>query len=102
MVTKVDFNLEELKKEIPFKFKPQMIQFGKATMVAYIDSRDVQDILDDVVGPENWQDEYGVVNNNLYCKIGIKINGDWIWKGDCGTESNTEAEKGESSDASLT
>ena len=97
--TKKTFDLEGLKKEIPFKFKPQTIGYGKATMVAYIDSRDAQDILDEVVGPENWQDQYTVVKENLHCQIGIKVDGEWIWKGDCGTESNAEAEKGESSDA---
>lgn len=96
-------NFNDLKKEIPYKFKPQSIRFGKATIVAYIDSRDAQDLLDDVVGPENWQSKYEVINGNLYCSVGIAINrGDhteWVWKTDCGTESVAEKEKGESSDA---
>ena len=29
-----------------------------AQCVAYIDSRDVQKLLDEVVGAENWQDKY--------------------------------------------
>lgn len=97
--TKKVLDLEGLKKEIPFKFKPQSVGYGKAMMVAYIDARDVQDILDDVLGPENWQDDYSTVKNNLYCRIGVKVDDEWIWKGDCGVESNAEAEKGESSDA---
>lgn len=92
-------DLLELKKEIDYKYKPQSIKFGKAIMVAYIDARDAQDILDEVVGPENWQTDYQVINDNLFCKVGIKIEGEWIWKTDCGTESNQEKEKGESSDA---
>jgi hypothetical protein len=91
--------LNDLKKEIPYKFKPQSIKFGKAIMVAYIDARDAQDLLDNVVGPENWQTNYEVINNNLFCKVGIKCNDEWVWKTDCGTESNQEREKGESSDA---
>jgi hypothetical protein len=105
-------DLSELKKEINYKYKPQSIKFGKAIMVAYIDARDAQDLLDEVVGPENWQTDYSVINGNLFCRVGINeigvvarrqgeiaSNERWIWKTDCGTESNQEKEKGESSDA---
>lgn len=92
--------LVELKKEIPFKFKPQSVKFGRAVIVTYIDARDVQDTLDDVCGPENWQNEYTTIDGNLYCKIGINVQGTgWVYKSDCGTESNMEKEKGQSSDA---
>jgi hypothetical protein len=92
-------NLNDLKKEIPYKYKPQSIKNGKATMVSYIDARDVQDLLDDVVGPENWQTDYKVINENMFCGIGIKTPDGWVWKFDCGVESNVEQEKGEASDA---
>ena len=36
---------------------------------------------------------------NLFCSVGIKIGNEWVWKDDCGTESYTEKEKGESSDS---
>ena len=48
-------NLEDLKKELPYKWRVQSSRYGKATCVAYIDARDCQDLLDEVVGPENWQ-----------------------------------------------
>lgn len=92
-------NLKDLKKEIPYKYKPQSVNSFKATMVAYIDARDVQDLLDDVVGPENWATDYRVINENMFCGIGIKSAEGWVWKWDCGTESNVEQEKGEASDA---
>lgn len=96
-------NFNELKKEIPYKYKTQSCKYGKATMVAYIDARSAQDLLDEVVGPENWQTKYEVINSNLYCSVGIKVereNGsEWVWKTDCGIESMAEKEKGESSDA---
>jgi hypothetical protein len=42
-----------------------------------------------------------VINGNLYCHVGIYSadKKEWVWKSDCGTESNTEKEKGEASDA---
>jgi hypothetical protein len=92
-------NLSKLKDDLPYKWKPQECKQYGATMVAYIDSRIVQDLLDSVCGPENWQDRYHAVKNNVYCEIGIKCGEEWVWKGDCGSESNFEKEKGESSDA---
>jgi hypothetical protein len=36
----------------------------------------------------------------MYCSVGIYFpDQGWVWKDDCGTESNTETEKGESSDS---
>lgn len=73
---------------------------GRATLLLYQDARVVMDILDDVVGKENWQKDYFEVKGNVYCRIGIRTEtGEWIWKADCGTESNVDAEKGEASDA---
>lgn len=100
-------NLEELKKEIPFKWRVQSANKWGASCVAYIDSRDVQDLLDDVVGAENWQCRYSEHKGNLFCSIGIRIDQNkgtiiedyWVWKSDCGTESNVEKQKGEASDA---
>ena len=94
-------NLKDLKKVIPHHWRVQSFSKNKplAQCVAYIDSRDVQNILDEVVGQENWQDKYYSENGMLFCSIGIKVGDDWIWKSDTGSESNMEAEKGHSSDA---
>jgi len=94
-------NLNDLKKVIPYKWRVQSFSKNKAvcSCVAYIDARDVMELLDSVVGAENWQDKYEVINNQLFCSIGIKINNEWIWKQDTGTESQTEKEKGIVSDS---
>lgn len=94
-------NLELLKEEIPFQWRVQSFSKYKpeATCVAYIDARDAQELLDKVVGPENWQDEYYQVKNTMVCKVGIKIGGEWVWKSDGGAETDVEAEKGELSDS---
>ncbi len=70
-----------------------------ALCVPYVDARDVQQRLDDVCGIENWQDRYKEVKGNLFCEIGILIDGEWRWKSDVGTESNIEKVKGEASDS---
>lgn len=94
-------NLNDLKKVIPYRFRIQSYSKNKpsAQCVAYIDARDVMDLLDQVCGVENWQCSYKEIKNNIYCEISIFINGQWVSKMDCGTESKTEAEKGEASDS---
>lgn len=92
-------NLEDLKKEIPFKWRVQSANQYGASYVAYIDARQVQDLLDEVCEPFGWQCTFKEHKGNLFCNIGINIKGVWVWKSDCGTESNVEKQKGEASDA---
>lgn len=96
-----EFDLTELTQQIPYKWRVQSHSRNSATAtcVAYIDARDVMNILDEVVGAENWQSDFKEIKGNLYGGLGLRINGEWIWKWDCGTESRTDGEKGESSDA---
>jgi hypothetical protein len=89
---------QELKKEIPYKWRVQSFSKHKpqATCVAYIDSRDVQDVLDKYC---NWSDRYYSVNGMLFCEITIYADGIEYKRSDAGSESNVEAQKGQSSDA---
>lgn len=68
-------------------------------LLIYKNARVDQNILDETFTPLGWQNKYEEVKGNLYCSIGIKAVGEWIWKSNCGTESYTEKEKGEASDA---
>lgn len=72
-----------------------------SSLLLYKDARVDQRILDQVVGQFNWQREHYEVKGNLYCRVGIydEDKNEWVWKADCGTESNTEKEKGEASDS---
>ena len=98
-------NLNDLKKEIPYKWRVQSTKYGKTTCVAYIDARDCMDILDEVCGPENWQSIFYEENGLLFCKVGILCSDistqeyNWVWKSDTGSESNVEKDKGHVSDA---
>lgn len=92
--TKIDYS----KLMLPFKnihYRPQTCTNGRVLVLAYLDSRDVMKRLDDVVGVPNWSCMYEEKKGNMYC--GISIGGTVKW--DCGTESNMDKEKGESSDA---
>lgn len=72
---------------------------SKAMALAYIDARDVMERLDDVCGAENWQCEYSHAEIKTICRIGIRVNDEWIWKADGAGATQVEAEKGAISDA---
>lgn len=68
--------------------------------LAYIDARDVMRRLDEVCGPENWQDEYPWSDGKrVVCRIGIRIGAEWVWKTDGAGDTDYEGEKGALSDA---
>lgn len=94
-------DLKQLTGEIPFKWRVQSYSQNKeqAQCVAYIDARDVMHRLDEVVGVENWQDDYKLVDGKLMAGIGIKCGAEWVWKWDTGNESAMEGDKGQISDA---
>lgn len=72
-----------------------------ATYLLYKDARVDMKILDETFGPMNWQREHCLIGDRLYCTISIydESKGIWIKKQDVGTESNSEPEKGQASDA---
>jgi hypothetical protein len=72
----------------------------KALALAYIDARDVQDRLDAVCGPANWQDSYTeTVKGRLICTLSVRIGGEWISKSDGAGDTDVEGEKGAISDS---
>lgn len=58
-------------------------------------------ILDETVGAENWKRSHELINGNLFCNVSIydESKKEWVTKQDVGTESYTEKEKGQASDA---
>ena len=71
------------------------------TLLLYKTARTDAALLDEVFTPMGWQNNFEFKNGILYGGIGIfnSERNEWIWKWDCGTESNMEAEKGQASDA---
>lgn len=93
--------LPDLAKPMPYKWRVQSFSKHKpeATCVAYIDSRDVMDRLDQVC-VYGWHRRHLEIKGNIYAEVGIVMpDGSVQWRMDCGTESSTEKEKGESSDS---
>jgi hypothetical protein len=71
----------------------------KGLALAYLDARDVMDRFDLVCGPAGWQCRYSHANGKTVCDIGLKCDGEWIWKADGAGDTDVEAEKGALSDA---
>lgn len=72
-----------------------------STYLLYKDARVDMNLLDEVVGPTDWQREHEFKDGKLYCKVSIwdtekKM---FISKEDVGVESFSEAEKGQASDS---
>lgn len=84
----------------------QSVKQSGLVLLLYKNARVDMNILDETVHPENWQREHYECKGNLFCRVGIRTClkdneavAEWVWKADCGTESNTEAQKGEASDS---
>lgn len=96
-------DLRQLTQTIPCQWRIGQISKlkPKASLLAYIDARDVMDLLDKVVGPDNWQDDYKMIGTNLVAGIGIydETKKEWIWKWDTGTAGDIEGEKSIYSDS---
>lgn len=83
-----------------------MVKESGISLLLYKDARCDMNILDEAVGAPNWTRHHEVINGNLFCNVGIKVEkgdgrefGEWVFKQDVGTESYTEKEKGQASDS---
>lgn len=84
----------------------QSVKTNGLVLLLYKNARCDMNILDEKVGAENWQNKFYEHKGILFCSLGINTNyadkslpDRWVWKDDAGVESNTEAEKGNASDA---
>src|SRR5947207_3880161 len=76
------FDLKEV------KFKPQVVQGNRALALAYVDARVIQDRLDEVLGVENWQDEYdSLPDGSVVCRLRLRLGDQWVTKVDVGSPS---------------
>lgn len=72
----------------------------KGQPLCYVDSRAVMDRLDAVCGPSGWQSNYTPgMQGSIVCNIGVRLDGEWLWKADGAGATDMEADKGALSDA---
>lgn len=95
-------NWKQIEEALKAPFSLNEIHFRQGrggTQLAYIDARNVMRRLDQVVGIENWQDEYTEVSGRLICKLSIRVGGEWVSKCDGAGDTKIEGDKGGISDA---
>jgi hypothetical protein len=93
----IDVRLGTQKLENPQDKKSRIVG---ASYLLYKDARVDMSLLDEFVGPMNWQRTHEFKDGKLYCAVGIyDKDKSWVWKEDVGVESNEEAEKGQASDS---
>lgn len=91
-------------KEEEIEVRVSRVTNAGVELLLYKTARVDADILDETVGPMNWQCEFGEIKGTMFCRVVIRHDlGDglceWIYKEDAGAPSNMEAQKGEASDA---
>lgn len=66
-----------------------------AKCLAYLTARAIEERLDEVVGPENWRDEYVPgPGGGVLCRLSIRIGDEWITKEDVSENTAKDAIKG--------
>jgi len=78
---------QELFASLAAPFEPQEVKVRSTAgrQLHYITARTVMNRLDDVVGPENWWDEYFPHENSVLCRLTIRMpDGSTLTKSDAG------------------
>jgi hypothetical protein len=65
-----------------------------AKCLAYITNRAIMERLDEVIGVDNWKNEFISIDGGFLCGISLNINGNWITKWDGSQETKVESTKG--------
>jgi len=93
------------KLSIPFANKDiqwrvqRMTKDGTAGLaLAYVNVRQVQDRLNEIMGVD-WQTKHEVFGAKTICSLGLKLDGDWVWRSDGAGDTQFEADKGAISDS---
>jgi len=98
----------DLKMRLEIPFHPREIHWRcgartkdktKGQPLAYVDARNVMRRFDEVMGFD-WQCRYNLADSGLLiCEVGLRINGEWLWRANGAGDTDVEAEKGKASDA---
>lgn len=91
----------KIRKLLPEEIECRVAQVSAkgCSLLLYKTARVDRAILDETYG-DLWQNDFKVIDGKMYGGIGIYNQElkQWLWRWDCGTESNQDAEKGQASD----
>ena len=83
------------------ELRAQQVKENGLVLLLYKNARVDMDVLDEEYGPLGWMRSHEFKDGKLYCTVSVwdEAKQQWISREDVGTESNTEAEKGQASDS---
>ena len=75
------FDIELVKWRVGARMKDNK---NRGQAMPYLNARLVQDRLDEVMGPENWRNEFAAapMGGGLMCVLSLRIDGEWVSKAD--------------------
>jgi hypothetical protein len=76
----------------------RLTKTGDTMVLAYVNVRTVQDRLNEVMGCD-WQCKHINYGVKTICHLGLKLDGEWVWRSDGAGDTQFEADKGGISDA---
>ncbi|MGS2779891.1 Rad52/Rad22 family DNA repair protein [Robertmurraya sp. GLU-23] len=102
---KKDCTMEEVMEKLQAPFPSKDIEWRVsrsgisakgpwAMVLAYVDSRAIQNRLDEVFGPAGWQNEFTDFRGGVLCTISCFIDGEWVSKTDGAEPTKFESFKG--------
>lgn len=98
-----EVNPKEIETRLKAPFYPNEIEWRLSTTikekmkglaVAYVNNRAIQNRLDEVMGFENWKNEFIITDKSKICGLSLRIGGEWVTKFDGADDTNIESTKG--------
>jgi len=91
--------LDKFKKPFPVD-QLKWRKGGGGKELVYLGAQQYQHRLDEVMGTD-WQCEYNAITESglTACRVGIKIDDEWIWRSSGAGQTNIEGEKGSFTDS---
>ena len=91
--------LDKLKKPFPVD-QLKWRKGGGGKELVYLSAQQYQHRLDEVIGTD-WQCGYNAVTESglTACRVGIKIDNEWIWRSSGAGQTNIEGDKGSFTDS---
>ena len=96
-------NVQEISKKLSAYFPEENIKWRisattqdktKGLAVPYIDTRAIQNRLDDTLGIDGWKVSYRPIDGGFICSLSLKLNNEWITKEDGSNLTEYEQIKG--------
>ncbi len=96
-------NMQEISEKLKASFPEENIKWRitattqdktKGLAAPYIDTRAIQNRLDDILGIDGWKVSYRPIKDGFICSLSLKLNNEWITKEDGANLTDYEQIKG--------